>query len=54
MSGKKKDCARDLLAIMNPWSVHRKFHVLKWALVFGVVFCAGFGTVLYLLNRGHP
>ena len=51
MFAKKDKIPKDLLAATNPWSVHRKFHVLKWAIVFGVVFCIGFGCLLYLLNR---
>jgi hypothetical protein len=55
MAKKKNDCAGDLLAATNPWSVHRKFHVLKWAVVFGVVFCAGYAALMYYLNQsGHP
>jgi hypothetical protein len=54
MSDKKNDCARNLLAITNPWSIHRKFHVLKWAVVFALVFCTGFAAALYYFNQAHP
>jgi hypothetical protein len=55
MAKKKNPCADNLLAATNPWSVHRKFHVLKWAVVFGVVFCVGYGALMYYFNQaGHP
>jgi hypothetical protein len=51
MPRRKKDCAKELLAISNPWSIHRKHHSLTWAIVFGVVFCIGFAAFLFLLNQ---
>jgi hypothetical protein len=51
MAEKKDNVPKDLLAATNPWSTHRKYHVLTRAILFGVVFCIGFGFLLYYLNR---
>jgi hypothetical protein len=51
MHVRKDSLPKDLLAATNPWSIYRKYHVLKWAIVFGLVFCVGFGFFLYILNK---
>ncbi|EEF61174.1 hypothetical protein [Pedosphaera parvula] len=50
MADKHDNVPKDLLAATNPFSVHRKFHVLRWAIMVGMIFCVGFGFLLYYLN----
>jgi hypothetical protein len=38
------------LSYTNPWSIHRRSHVLKWALLVAAVFCTLLGILLYLAN----
>jgi hypothetical protein len=51
MANKEDNVPKDLLAATNPFSVHRKGHVLRWAIMVAMIFCVIFGGLLYYLNQ---
>ena len=47
----KKSDGEMILRATNPWSIRRKHHDLKWALILGAI-CAGIiGFSLYAFNH---